>query len=77
MGVRFVPSREALMASHREHVISIVLSDEDWQAFVRVHPHPVAWLRERIQETLAVGPISEGFVPSLADEANTTSATTR
>ena len=64
------------MTTSREHVISIVLSDEDWQAFIRVQPEPVEWLRERIKETVS-GAISESFVPSLADEANTTSATTR
>ena len=63
------------MTMTREHVISIVLSEEDWQAFIRVQPEPVEWLRERIRETVG-GAISE-FVPSLADEANTTSATTR
>jgi hypothetical protein len=66
------------MKTDREHVISIVLSNEDWQAFIRVQPEPVQWLRERIREIVAGGPaISESFVPSLADEANRTSATTR
>ena len=65
------------MATSREHVISIVLSDEDWQAFVRVQPEPVEWLRERIRETVSGGATSESFVPSLVDEASTTSATTR
>ena len=64
------------MTTSREHVISIVLSDEDWQAFVRVQPEPVEWLRERIRESLS-GSTSESFVASLADEASTTSATTR
>jgi len=36
----------------REHVISVVLSDEDWKAFLELHPQPVVWLRERIQETI-------------------------
>jgi hypothetical protein len=66
------------MDNSREHVISIVLSEEDWQAFVRVQPEPVEWLRERIREMVSGSAISaEGFVPSLANEANTTSATTR
>lgn len=67
------------METTRERVISIVLNEQEWQAFVRVHPQPVVWLRERIQETIApatgVEPIS-GFVPATA-AANTTSATTR
>ena len=37
--------------SHR--VISISLNEQDWQAFVRLHPQPVLWLREKIQESLA------------------------
>ena len=36
----------------REHVISVVLSDADWKAFLARHPQPVVWLRERIQETI-------------------------
>jgi hypothetical protein len=65
------------MSTSREHVISIVLSDEDWQAFVRVQPEPVEWIRERIREMVSGSAISESFVPSLAAEASTTSATTR
>jgi len=63
------------MESSRERVISIVLNEKEWQAFVRVHPQPVVWLRERIQESIAVEPIS-GLRPAAA-AANTTSATTR
>ena len=67
------------METTRERVISIVLNEQEWQAFVRVHPQPVVWLREKIQETItpAAGaePIS-GFVPATA-AANRTSATTR
>ena len=37
--------------THR--VISISLDEHEWQAFVRLHPQPVSWLRERIQETIA------------------------
>jgi hypothetical protein len=36
----------------REHVISVVLSDEDWRAFVQLQPEPVTWIRERIQERI-------------------------
>ncbi len=64
------------MESSRERVISVVLSEQDWQAFVRVHPQPVAFLREKIQESIALEPISSGFVPA-PGAANTTSATTR
>jgi len=68
------------METPRERVISISLNEQDWQAFVAVHPQPVVWLRERIQETIApaagVADAISGFVPA-AGAANTTSATTR
>jgi hypothetical protein len=66
------------METTRERVISIVLNEQEWQAFIRVHPQPVVWLRERIQETIATAPADpiSGFVPATA-AANTTSATTR
>jgi hypothetical protein len=37
----------------REHVISVVLNNEDWKAFVQIQPEPVTWLKERIRETIA------------------------
>jgi hypothetical protein len=52
------------MHDDRDHVISVVLSHEDWEAFVKLQPHPSAWLRERIQEMLVA-----------ARPAETTSAT--
>lgn len=59
--------------SHR--VISISLNEQEWQAFIRIHPQPVVWLRERIQESIALGaPIAPA---SATVAANTTSATTR
>ncbi len=64
------------METSRERVISIVLNEADWQAFVRLHPQPVVWLRERIQESIVVdAAISDpGSAPAAA---STTSATTR
>jgi len=62
------------METSREHVISIVLNEQDWQAFVRLHPQPVTWLRERIQESITVEPIT---ALSAAGAVSTTSATTR
>ena len=59
------------METSRERVISIVLDEADWQAFVRLHPQPVVWLRERIQESIAGAPISL----SAAAATSTTSAT--
>jgi hypothetical protein len=64
------------METPRERVISISLNETEWQAFVRLHPQPVNWIRERIQESIAVGaPISGPL--SAAAAVNTTSATTR
>ena len=57
----------------RDRVISVVLNEQEWQAFVRLHPQPVLWLRERIQESIQPAIAS----PSAAGAANTTSATTR
>lgn len=35
-----------------ERVISVVLSDAEWKAFLSLQPQPVAWLRERISEEI-------------------------
>lgn len=37
----------------REHVISVVLNNEEWKAFLQLQPEPVTWLKERIQERIA------------------------
>jgi hypothetical protein len=37
----------------REHVISLVLTEADWKAFLQAQPQPVAWLHERIAEVIA------------------------
>jgi hypothetical protein len=41
------------MSNERERVISIVLSEAEWQAFIARQPQPVHWLRERIREQLS------------------------
>ena len=72
----------------RERVISVSLNESDWQAFIQLHPQPVTWLRERIQESLRLGSgqaLRPGSgdrpaiaaVPAAAGAASTTSATTR
>ena len=38
------------MHDDRDHVISVVLTHEDWKEFVKLQPQPAVWLRERIQE---------------------------
>ena len=41
------------MNSERERVISISLTEVEWQAFVACQPKPVDWLRARIFEAVA------------------------
>jgi hypothetical protein len=38
------------MSIERDRVISITLSESEWQAFVARQPQPVQWLRERIRD---------------------------
>jgi hypothetical protein len=59
----------------RTRVISISLNEAEWQALMRLHPQPVNWLRERIQESIAIDPAMAST--SAAAGANRTSATTR
>jgi hypothetical protein len=64
------------METSRERVISISLNEAEWQQFIQLHPQPVNWLRERIQESLR--PADAAISPlSASAAANTTSATTR
>jgi hypothetical protein len=44
------------MSNDRDRVISITLSEEEWQAFVARHPQPVTWLRERIRDAVTAAP---------------------
>jgi hypothetical protein len=62
------------METKRERVISVSLNETEWQAFVQLHPQPVVWLRERIQESIDRAVIA---APAATAAANTTSATTR
>jgi hypothetical protein len=64
------------MEQSRERVISISLNEADWQAFIRLHPQPVNWLRDRIQESLGDRDAVIS-TPAASVAANTTSATTR
>jgi hypothetical protein len=38
------------MSNERDRVISVTLSETEWQAFVARQPQPVSWLRDRIRE---------------------------
>jgi hypothetical protein len=44
------------MSNDRERVISITLSEAEWQAFVARQPQPVSWIRDRIRDEVAVQP---------------------
>ena len=51
-----MPGREQkgrAMHADREHVLSVVLTHQDWEEFVKLQPQPSMWLRERIQEAIA------------------------
>ena len=37
------------MSNERERVISVTLSEAEWQAFIARQPQPVLWLREQIR----------------------------
>ena len=41
-----------LMSNERERVISITLSEAEWQAFVARQPEPVVYLREKIRDVV-------------------------
>jgi len=40
------------MSNERERVISITLSEAEWQAFVARQPEPVMYLREKIRDVV-------------------------
>ena len=46
------------MSHERERVISVTLSEAEWQAFVARQPQPVTWLRDRIREEVRT-PVQE------------------
>ena len=62
------------METRRERVISISLNEQEWQEFVRLHPQPVNWLRERIQESIGTADVAT-VQSSATGAANKTSAT--
>ena len=37
------------MSNERERVISVTLSEAEWQAFIARQPQPVLWIREQIR----------------------------
>ena len=48
------------MTNERERVISISLTEQEWQAFVACQPKPVDWLRARIFDAVAAAACVSG-----------------
>ena len=44
------------MSNERDRVISITLSESEWQAFIARQPQPVLWLREQIRAVAGTEP---------------------
>jgi hypothetical protein len=44
------------MSNDRDRVISVTLTEAEWQAFIARHPQPVLWLRERIRDEVKTPP---------------------
>jgi hypothetical protein len=64
-----MPGREQkgrAMHADREHVLSVVLTHQDWEEFVKLQPQPSIWLRERIQEAIAEARKQEAPSPTPA-----------
>ncbi len=47
------------MSNERERVISVTLSEAEWQAFIARQPQPVLWLRERIRVEAGTAPTQQ------------------
>jgi hypothetical protein len=47
------------MSTERDRVISITLSETEWQEFIARQPQPVTWLRERIRAEVQATPAQE------------------
>jgi len=53
-------ARDDETGTERDRVISISLSESEWQAFVSRHPQPVHWLRDRIRAEVRTPDDDEG-----------------
>jgi hypothetical protein len=47
------------MSNERERVISVTLTESEWQAFIARQPQPVSWLRERIRAEVQAAPAQQ------------------
>jgi len=57
------------MSNERERVISITLSEAEWQAFIARQPQPVVWLREQIRAEAGTA-----AAPQQAEQSRTAAA---
>jgi hypothetical protein len=57
------------MSNERERVISVTLSEAEWQAFIARQPQPVLWLREQIRAEAGTS-----TVPQQAEQSRTAAA---
>lgn len=51
------------MHNDRDRVISVSLTEAEWQAFVARHPSPVEWLRARILDEVGRAPLDTARDP--------------
>lgn len=47
------------MSNERERVISVTLSEAEWQAFIARQPQPVQWIREQIRSQTTVPSVQQ------------------
>jgi hypothetical protein len=57
------------MSNERERVISVTLTESEWQAFIARQPQPVLWLREQIRAEAGTS-----TVPQQAEQSRTAAA---
>jgi hypothetical protein len=38
------------VSTERDRIISVTLSEAEWQAFIARQPQPVQWLQQRVRE---------------------------
>ena len=55
-GLLFSSQEDLAVTIERDRVISITLSEAEWQALVCRHPQPVQWLTERIRDEVRQTP---------------------
>ena len=54
------------MSNERDRVISVTLSEAEWQAFIARQPQPVQWIREQIRSAASPAPQQQGQTQNAA-----------